>query len=100
MDAERMIDELAALTVADLRRVHAAASALLEHYTATAAPDYGRAAEPHETYRQEYVKCKKAVCRRCTDNGQGHGPYWYAYSREHGKLRKRYIGKDKPAGVS
>lgn len=99
MDADRMIDELAALTEADLRRVHTVAGALLARYAETSAPDYGRTAEPHETYRQEYIRCSKASCKRCSDNGTGHGPYWYAYSREHGKLRKRYIGKRKPAGA-
>lgn len=46
----------------------------------------------HETYRQEYVRCGKKGCRRCP-----HGPYWYAYWRESGKLRKRYVGKTFPA---
>lgn len=44
-----------------------------------------------EWYRSEYVKCGKAGCRRCP-----HGPYWYAYWRQDGKLRKRYIGKVDP----
>ncbi len=96
MDADRLIDELATLTVPDLRRVHAATAALLAHYAETADPDYGRPAEPHETYRQEYIRCNKERCKRCTDGGQGHGPYWYAYYRERGKLRKRYIGKERP----
>jgi hypothetical protein len=39
------------------------------------------------TYRYEWVKCGK----RCS--GCPHGPYVYAYWREGGKLRKRYIGK-------
>ncbi len=75
-------------------RVHAAAAALLAHYAETADPDYGRRSKPHETYRQEYIRCGKAGCKRCAD-GQGHGPYWYAYSREGGKLKKRYIGKER-----
>ncbi len=95
MDADRLIDELATLTVPDLRRVHAATAALLAHYAETADPDYGRPAEPHETYRQEYIRCNKERCKRCADGGQGHGPYWYAYRREDGKLRKRYIGKER-----
>lgn len=43
------------------------------------------------TYRQEWVKCGKAQCKRCP-----HGPYWYAYWSEKGKLHKRYIGKNLP----
>ena len=94
MDADRLIDELATLTVPDLRRVHAAAAALLARYAETADPDYGRPTEPHETYRQEYIRCGRPACKRCAD-GQGHGPYWYAYSREGGKLKKRYIGRER-----
>ena len=95
MDADRLIDELATLTVPSLRRVHDAAAALLACYAETADPDYGRPVEPRETYRQEYVRCGKLACKRCADGGQGHGPYWYAYRREGGKLKKRYIGKER-----
>lgn len=44
------------------------------------------------TYRQERVRCGREGCAKCP-----HGPYWYAYWREGGKLRSRYIGKDRPA---
>jgi hypothetical protein len=44
------------------------------------------------TFRQESVRCGRANCTRCP-----HGPYWYAYWRESGKLRSRYIGKQLPA---
>ncbi|MFN2544829.1 MAG: hypothetical protein ABR600_09725 [Actinomycetota bacterium] len=44
------------------------------------------------TYRQERVKCGRENCTRCP-----HGPYWYAYWREEGRLRSRYIGKELPA---
>ena len=44
------------------------------------------------TYREEYVKCGKPNCSKCTQ-GKGHGPYHYAYWREGSKIRKRYIGK-------
>lgn len=49
----------------------------------------------HVTYRQEYVKCGKPTCTKCSD-GPGHGPYWYAYRREGGKLKKKYLGKNAP----
>ena len=39
------------------------------------------------TYRQEKISCGKN-CRGCP-----HGPYWYAYWREDGKTRSKYIGK-------
>lgn len=44
------------------------------------------------TYRLEDVRCGKEGCTRCP-----HGPYWYAYWREEGKLRSRYVGKTLPA---
>lgn len=47
------------------------------------------------TYRQESVRCGKPGCRTCP-----HGPYWYAYYREGGKLRSRYIGRELPEGVA
>jgi len=46
------------------------------------------------TYRQEHVRCGRANCTRCP-----HGPYWYAYWREGGRLRSRYIGKQLPEGA-
>ena len=46
------------------------------------------------TYRLEHVKCGKQGCTRCP-----HGPYWYAYWREAGRLRSRYIGKTLPDGA-
>ena len=44
------------------------------------------------TYRQERVRCGREGCSRCP-----HGPYWYAYWREDGRLRSRYIGKELPS---
>jgi len=55
------------------RLVHAAAAQLLAHYAEAADPDYGKPAEPRETYRQEYIRCNKERCKRCAD-GHGHGP--------------------------
>lgn len=43
------------------------------------------------TFRQEAVRCGRKGCTRCP-----HGPYWYAYWREGGRLRSRYIGKRLP----
>jgi hypothetical protein len=43
------------------------------------------------TYRRQPVTCSKPGCTRCP-----HGPYWYAYWREDGKQRSRYIGKALP----
>jgi hypothetical protein len=38
------------------------------------------------TIREEHIKCGKS-CLMCP-----HGPYYYAYWKEHGKLKKKYIG--------
>lgn len=43
------------------------------------------------TFRQERVRCGRKSCTRCP-----HGPYWYAYWRENGRLRSRYVGKELP----
>ena len=43
------------------------------------------------TIRKEYVKCGNPVCYRCQ-----HGPYYYAYWKDNGKLKKKYIGKYDP----
>lgn len=40
------------------------------------------------TYQLERVRCGKA-CRGCP-----HGPYWYAYFRNAGRLVSKYIGKE------
>lgn len=46
------------------------------------------------TYRLEHVRCGKQGCTTCP-----HGPYWYAYWRDGGRLRSRYIGKSLPEEV-
>jgi len=43
------------------------------------------------TFRYETVRCGKANCTRCP-----HGPYWYAYWKEEGRTRSRYIGRTLP----
>lgn len=51
--------------------------------------------DQHITYQLQYRKCGKASCSTCR-NGQGHGPYWYAYWREGSRLRSGYVGKIHP----
>jgi len=41
-------------------------------------------------YQTEYVACGKK-CTACP-----HGPYWYRYRRELGRLVKKYVGKFEP----
>ena len=38
--------------------------------------------------KEEYVKCKKYSCYTCP-----HVPYYYAYWKENGKLKKKYAGE-------
>jgi hypothetical protein len=42
-------------------------------------------------YRQEQIRCGKSGCKCMA--GELHGPYWYSYCREGGKVRSHYIGK-------
>ncbi len=42
---------------------------------------------PGVTYQREHVRCGKLGCRAL------HGPYWYAYWKAGGRVRKRYIGR-------
>lgn len=42
-------------------------------------------------YRQEHVRCGRDTCTTCP-----HGPYWYAYWKQDGRTRRRYIGRHLP----
>ncbi|MGI0484946.1 DUF6788 family protein [Pantanalinema rosaneae CENA516] len=44
-------------------------------------------------YQLERVRCGKAGCKCAGADGELHGPYWYAYWREDGRQKSRYIGK-------
>lgn len=46
------------------------------------------------TLRLELVQCGKSTCKK------PHGPYWYAYWKEGGRTRKRYIGKRLPHALA
>lgn len=54
--------------------------------------------DQHITYQLQYRKCGKSSCSTCR-NGQGHGPYWYAYWREGTRLRSGYVGKTPPQPI-
>lgn len=87
--AVRRLDEY------DLRRLMIFIRGLLLHregpdFEAQAPVTHGKV-----TYRLEHVRCGKTGCTRCP-----HGPYWYAYWREGGRLRSRYIGKSLPEDVA
>ncbi len=46
------------------------------------------------TFRYETVRCGKPNCSRCP-----HGPYWYAYWKDGGRTRSRYIGRSLPTAA-
>ena len=73
----------------DLRRLMILVRGLLLH--ADGPPEAPPARSSAVTYRQELVRCGKERCRSCP-----HGPYWYAYWKEEGRTRKRYIGRHLP----
>jgi len=87
------------------QRQHWAFPALGMRPAPVAAPEVGTTTPtPHAlpktaSYRHESVRCGKVACSHCRA-GAGHGPYWYAYWRQDGRLHKRYLGKTPPqAGV-
>lgn len=87
-----LIRELRGLDEYDLRRLMIFVRGLL---VARQGQDLEVEASPEPkgkvTFRQERVRCGRPNCARCP-----HGPYWYAYWREGGRLRSRYIGKRLP----
>lgn len=84
--SKQLIHEIRALDSYDLRRLQMLIRGLL----ALEEPAPGEATGK-VTFRQENVRCGKAGCTRCP-----HGPYWYAYWREGGRVKSRYIGKTLP----
>ncbi len=48
------------------------------------------------TYSQQFRRCNKPGCPTCELGSPGHGPYWYAFWREGGRRRSRYVGKQLP----
>lgn len=86
-----LIREIRGLDEYDLRRLQIFVRGLLvARRDDDFEPPQGRA-RGKVSYRQEHVRCGKERCTRCP-----HGPYWYAYWREGGRVRSRYIGKHPP----
>jgi len=50
-------------------------------------------------YQLERVRCGKQRCQRCAE-GDGHGPYWYAYERRQGRTVRSYHGCEVPQQVA
>jgi len=76
----------------DLRRLLIFARGLLVSRHGVEVPEPARRGKV--TFQEERVRCGREGCTKCP-----HGPYWYAYWREDGRLRSRYIGKQLPRGA-
>lgn len=64
---------------------------------ATAEPPTGSSV----SYRRQYRRCGRPRCPTCGAPGApGHGPYWYAYWWQEGRMRSHYVGKHLPDGVA
>ena len=86
--SRELIREIRALDAYDLRRLQMLIRGLLvdDDDRSDGAGQPGKV-----SFRQEMVRCGKEGCTTCP-----HGPYWYAYWRESGRMRSRYIGKNLP----
>lgn len=89
---KRLLADLRRLDDPDLRRVLIFVRGLLTSRGDEVAEGFGEDETGPVTYRLESVKCGKPGCTKCP-----HGPYWYAYYREDGKVRSRYIGPELPS---
>jgi hypothetical protein len=88
-----LVAQIRRLDEYDLRRLLILVRGLLVH--ADGHPDglvdESGALPINVSYRQEHVRCGKDGCSTCP-----HGPYWYAYWKEDGRSRSRYIGRHLP----
>ena len=82
-----LFSELRTLDRHELRRVLIFVTGLLA--THGEPPGEEVPAPEGASFRKEYVRCGKPGCKSCP-----HGPYWYAYYREGGRLKSRYIGRE------
>ena len=87
-----VLDAVLEMDEHELRRLVIVARARLESHGV----DF-ESGSPAVSLRRQWVRCGKESCTRCP-----HGPYWYAYWREGGKRRSRYVGKldDEPVNLA
>lgn len=78
-----VLDAVMGMDEHELRRLVILARARLENRGVSF-----EAGAPSVSLRRQWVRCGKESCTRCP-----HGPYWYAYWREGGRRRSRYVGK-------
>ncbi len=91
---EELLDELNEKDLEELREIDSRLQEVLEERRAgqsTAALPRAERQVGSITFRYETVRCGKENCTRCP-----HGPYWYAYWKENGRTRSRYIGRTLP----
>jgi hypothetical protein len=89
---QRLRHSVRTLSPKELKELRALLDQLLQHPEESPSRT-PRTTKRHYTYRREYVRCGKQGCKCAT--GQGHGPYWYAYWKEGGTLKKKYLGKSR-----
>jgi hypothetical protein len=87
-----LIKQIRSLDEYDLRRLLIFVKGVLVSKSERVPEEAESAIKPGKvSYRLEAVNCGKPGCSRCP-----HGPYWYAYWREGGRVRSRYIGRRLP----
>ncbi|MGB8646706.1 MAG: DUF6788 family protein [Anaerolineae bacterium] len=91
---EAVMDELTEAQLEELREIDARLNQVLQERRVGQGGDTPVRMETQVgsiTFRYETVRCGKENCSRCP-----HGPYWYAYWKEDGRTRSRYIGRALP----
>jgi len=92
---------VAALSLADIRDLQAYITDLMlermeEEWTPPQDENTVEAVKVGKvSYLLQKVKCGNKTCK-CA-KGDLHGPYWYGYQRQEGKVTKKYFGKARPA---
>jgi hypothetical protein len=87
----QLLEDIRRLDEYDLRRLLIVVRGLLLHLDGEPSHEELVPSVGKVTYRQEHVKCGKDRCTKCP-----HGPYWYAYWKEDGRTRSRYVGRHLP----
>jgi hypothetical protein len=86
--SRELVAEVRRLDEHGLRQLLILAHGLLSYADGRLGPVTADGGELTVTMREEHVRCGRDTCTTCP-----HGPYWYAYYRENGRTRKRYIGR-------
>lgn len=98
---DKLRTTLPKLTLDQARQLYSELGSLIQELEQQPAPSIGAKGREivevqhvgDRLYQLERIRCGKAGCKCAGENGELHGPYWYAYWRDDGKLKSRYIGK-------